>query len=92
MKGLEEVERLKRKHRLWVACNAVFGAFPLLAALNKVHPVLTDGYGADLLPTVFPEALAAHYNSILAALLAALAASELFRRRFHRLHEQDLNL
>jgi hypothetical protein len=90
--GLEEVERLKRKHRSWVAANAVLGAGPLLAGLNKVQPILTDGYGGDLLPTLLPSALAAHYNTLLALGLAALAASELLRRRFYRKHEKDLVL
>lgn len=92
MKGLEEVMRLKRTHRRWAAGNAVFGMGPLFAILNKVHPILTDGYGGDLLPTLLPEAIGAHYNAILAGLLAGLAASEWFRRRFHRIHEKDLNL
>lgn len=92
MKGLDEVMRLKRAHRRWVAGNAVLGIGPLFAALNKVQPVLTDGYGGDLLPTLLPEWIAAHYNSILAGLLAALAASEMLRRRFHRIHEKDLSL
>jgi hypothetical protein len=82
MKGLEEVERLKRRHRLWIALDAVFGAFPLFAAVNKVRPILSDGYGGDLLPTLLPEALGAHYNSILAALLGGVAAREIFRRGF----------
>ena len=92
MKGLDEVMRLKRAHRRWVFCNAIFGAGPLFAILNKVHPILTDGYDGDLLPTLFPEAIRAQYNTMLAVLLAGLAASELLRRRFHRVHEKDLNL
>jgi hypothetical protein len=92
VKGLEEVERLKRLHRRWVAANALFGMGPLFAAVNKVRPILTDGYGGDLLPTLFPEAIRAHYNALLAALLASLAASELLRRRFYRKHEADLTL
>jgi hypothetical protein len=92
VKGLEEVEALKRKHRLWVLANSVAGAGPLFAAINKVRPMLTDGYGGDLLPTLLPESLAGHYNSILAGLLAALALSELLRRRFYKRHERDLTL
>ena len=92
MKGLEEVESLKRRHRLWIVLDSVFGVFPLFAAINKVRPILTDGYDGDLLPTLLPEALGAHYNSILAALLAGLAASELLRRRFYRRHAADLEL
>ena len=72
MNGLEEVERLKRKHRLWVILNGVLGAGPIFAAINKVRPILSDGYGGDLLPTLLPEALASHYNAILAGLLALL--------------------
>lgn len=92
MNGLEEVDRLKGRHRLWVLLNAVLGAGPIFAAINKVRPILTDGYGGDLLPTLLPEAAAAHYNAILAGLLALLALSELARRRFYRKHEADLQL
>jgi hypothetical protein len=92
MKGLEEVERLKRVHRRWALADAVFGALPLFAGFNKVHPVLTDGYGGDLLPALLPEAMARNYNSILAGMLALLVGSELLRRRFHKRHERDLNL
>lgn len=92
MKGLEEVEHLKRVHRRWAIANALGGALPLFAGFNKVHPVLTDGYGGDLLPTFLPEAASAHYNTILAGLLATLVASELMRRRFHKRHERDLSL
>ena len=92
MNGLEEVDRLKRKHRLWVILNGVLGAGPIFAAINKVRPILSDGYGGDLLPTLLPEALTAHYNSILAGLLLLLALSELARRRFYRIHEADLRL
>lgn len=92
MNGLEEVERLKRKHRLWVILNGALGAGPIFAAINKVRPILSDGYGGDLLPTLLPEPLASHYNLILAGLLASLALSELARRRFYRVHEADLQL
>ena len=92
MNGLEEVERLKRKHRLWVILNGVLGAGPIFAAINKVRPILSDGYGGDLLPTLLPEALGSHYNLILAGLLALLVLSELARRRFYRAHEADLQL
>jgi len=90
--GLEEVERLKRKHRLWVILNGVLGAGPIFAAINKFRPILSDGYGGDLLPTLLPEALGSHYNAILAGLLALLVLSELARRRFYRMHEADLQL
>lgn len=92
MNGLEEVERLKRKHRLWVILNGVLGAGPIFAVINKFRPILSDGDGGDLIPNLLPQALASHYNAILAGLLALLALSELARRRFYRLHEADLQL
>jgi hypothetical protein len=65
---------------------------PVFAVINKFRPMLTDGFGGDLLPTLLPDTLADHYNAILAIGLAALAASELFRRRFHNRHKEDLAL
>jgi hypothetical protein len=92
VKGLDEVYRLKGIHKRWVILNAGCGLLPIFAIVNKFQPMLTDGFGGDLLPTLFPDAVGAHYNAILAALLGALAASELFRRRFYRIHEADLKL
>jgi hypothetical protein len=92
MNGLEEVERLKRRHRLWIILNGILGAGPIFAAINKFRPILTDGYEGDLLPTLLPDTLAAHYNAILAGLLGLLALSELARRRFYRVNEADLRL
>lgn len=92
MKGLEEVERLKRVHRRWSITNAAFGAGPLFAGVNKMHPILTDGYGEDLLPTLLPPSLGAHYYAFVAALLALLACSELARRRYYRAHKADIDL
>lgn len=92
MQDLDEVVRLKRIHKRWAVLNAVGGAGPVFALVNKFQPMLTDGYDGDLLPTLMPEALAGHYNTVLAGLLALLVGSELFRRRFHRLHEKDLSL
>jgi hypothetical protein len=92
VKGLEEVMRLKRVHRRWMAGNALFGAGPLFAGVNKLRPMLTDGYGNDLLPTLLPPSIGGHYYAGLAALLALLALSELARRRFYRIHKADLEL
>ena len=92
MKGLEEVIRLKRLHKRWVILNVLCGAGPVFALVNKFQPMLTDGYGGDLLPTLLPEFLAPNYNAILAGLLALLTGSELLRRRFHRIHDADLRL
>lgn len=92
MKGLEEVERLKKVHARWVVLQSVFGALPLFAIVNKFRPMLDDGYGGDLIPTLLPEPVQPHYNLILGLLLAALAASELLRRRFHARHKEDLSL
>ncbi len=92
MNSLDEVFRLKRVHTRWIRINILCGLAPLFAIVNKFQPMLTDGYGNDLVPTLLPTAIGAHYNAILAFLLALLTASELLRRRFHRVHEQDLKL
>ena len=92
MKGLDEVMRLKRVHARWIRINVLYGLAPVFAIVNKFQPMLTDGYGNDLLPTFFPAAMSAHYNALLAFLLAILVASEVFRRRFSRIHEADLRL
>lgn len=92
MKGLDEVLRLKKIHRRWVFLNAFFGTLPLFAIVNRFQPMLTDGYGRDLLPSLLPGTVAARYNMILAAALSALAISELLRRRFHKRHQVDLEL
>jgi hypothetical protein len=92
VKGLEEVERLKRVHRRWSIANAVFGAAPLFAGVNKMRPILTDGYGEDLLPTLLPPPLRDHYYAFVAALLGLRALSELGRRRFYKRHKPDLDL
>jgi hypothetical protein len=84
--------RLKRVHRRWVLLQSLLGILPLFAVANKFRPMLTDGFGEDLLPTLLPDALAAHYNLVLAAALAALAVSELLRRRFQKRHQDDLSL
>jgi hypothetical protein len=72
--------------------QALAGALPVFAIFNKFRPMLTDGYGGDLLPTLLPEFLSARYNLILAAALLALVVSEFFRRRFHNRHKEDLAL
>jgi hypothetical protein len=92
MKGLDEVVRLKKVHRRWVFLNAFFGTLPLFAIVNRFNPMLTDGYGRDLLPSLLPVPVAARYNLILAAALTALALSEFLRRRFHKRHQADLEL
>lgn len=92
MKGLEEVIRLKRLHKRWVILNVAYGAGPVFALVNKFQPMLTDGYGGDLLPTLMPESVVPNYNALLASVLALLTASELLRRRFHRIHDADLRL
>lgn len=92
MKGLEEVERLKRIHRRWSIGNILFGAGPLFAGVNKLNPILTNGYGEDLLPSLLPAPIAAHYYAFVAALLAVLILSELARRRFYRKHKADIDL
>lgn len=92
MKGLEEVIRLKRLHKRWIIANVAYGAGPVFALVNKFQPMLTDGYGGDLLPALLPDSLLPNYNGLLASLLAFLTASELLRRRFHRIHEADLKL
>lgn len=92
LKGLDEVMRLKRVHSRWAKLNAVLGAVPVFALINRFQPMQSDGYGRDLLPSLLPENAAAHYNTMLAAALAALVASELLRRRFHARHREDLNL
>jgi hypothetical protein len=92
MQGLDEVMRLKRVHKRWARLNGLCGALPIFALINRFRPMLTDGYGGDLIPTLLPEPLAAHYNAILAVALAALAVSELLRRRFHKRHAEDLAL
>lgn len=92
MNGLDEVLRLKRVHKRWAILNALAGALPVFGLINRFSPMLTDGYGGDLVPTLLPEALAARYNLILLAGLLALLASELLRRRFHARHKEDLSL
>jgi MYXO-CTERM domain-containing protein len=92
VKGLEEVVRLKKVHARWVLLQTLFGALPIFAIVNKFRPMLSDGYGGDLLPTLLPESWQPHYNLILGLALAVLAASELLRRRFHKLHKEDLSL
>lgn len=86
------VERVRRAHRRWLAAQALLGAAPVLAIANKLHPVLTDGAGRDLLPALLPASLARHYDAELAVCLALLAASEILRRRFHARHRDDLEL
>ena len=90
--GLDEVLRLKRVHRRWMITQALLGFFPVFALVNKFQPMLTDGYGRDLVPALLPGYPAAHYNLFLAGALAALAASELLRRLFHKRHKEDLAL
>jgi hypothetical protein len=92
VKGLEEVERLKRVHRRWSIGNILFGAGPLFAGVNKFQPILTDGYGEDLLPSLLPASIGSHYYAFVAALLAILVLSELARRRFYRQHKADIDL
>lgn len=84
--------RLKRVHRRWALTELMLGVLPVFALINKFRPMLTDGYGGDLLPTLLPDALAAHYNLFLVGALIPLVASELLRRRFHNLHKEDLAL
>ncbi len=92
MKGLDEVMRLKRVHSRWVLWQSLMGIFPVFALINKFRPVLSDGYGGDLIPTLLPDPLAAHYNLLLVAAVLPLLASEWMRRRFHKRHQDDLNL
>ncbi|GEM_PF-5471344 len=92
MKGLDEVMRLKRVHARWSRLNVLFGILPVFCLINRFKPMLSDGYGGDLIPSLLPEALSAHYNLILLAALVILLASELLRRRFHSQHKEDLLL
>lgn len=92
MNGLDEVLRLKRVHKRWARLNALFGALPVFGIINRFQPMLSDGYGGDLIPSLLPEGLAPRYNLILVAALACLVASELLRRRFHAKHKEDLAL
>lgn len=92
MNGLDEVMRLKRMHTRWVRIQTLLGIGPVFALINRFRPMLTDGYGGDLLPTLLPEPLADHYLLILGFALAGLAVSELLRRRFHARHKEDLAL
>jgi hypothetical protein len=90
MGALEDIERLQRRHKRWVRLQALLGIAPVFAVANKIHPMVTDGYGGDLLPTLLPGWLGRHYLALLAVCLAALAASEILRRRFHARHKDDL--
>ena len=90
--GLDEVVRLKRAYRRWGLIQWALGALPIFALINSFQPILSDGYGHDLLPGFLPEALARHYHLILAACIAGLAVSEFLRRRFHTRHKADLDL
>ena len=92
MHSLDEVERLKKVYRRWGRIQWTLGALPVFAVINRFQPMLTDGFGGDLLPTLLPEALGRHYNLMLVVCLVALAASELMRRRFHARHKEDLAL
>ncbi len=92
MNGLDEVMRLKRVHKRWAMLNLLFGALPVFAIVNRFQPMLTDGYGGDLIPSLLPDALAERYTLILLAGLAILLVSELMRRRFHNRHKEDLAL
>ncbi|MEO7427171.1 MAG: hypothetical protein ABI036_18430 [Fibrobacteria bacterium] len=89
---MDEVLRLKRTHRRWIILQSLLGSLPVFAIVNRFQPILTDGYGGDALPSLLPDALAAHYNLLLAAALAALGISELGRRLFHKRHKDDLTL
>lgn len=89
---LDEVERLKRIHGRWTGLQALFGAAPIFALINRFHPILTDGYGRDPIPYLLPSWLGRHHNLLLALSLALLAASEILRRRFHKRHKADLEL
>ena len=92
MKGLGEVEYLKRLHSRWVLGQGILGAGPVFAFINHFRPILTDAGGQDLIPSLLPEPLTVHYGFLLSASLAALGVSELLRRRFHNRHKEDLAL
>lgn len=89
---LDEAARLKRVHSRWLAMQALFGSLPVFALVNRFHPILTDGYGRDLIPTLLPTWLGRHHNLLLALSLACLAASEIFRRRFFARYKDELEL
>jgi hypothetical protein len=91
-RSFADVERIRRTHRRWQIAQALLGAFPVFAVVNKIRPILTDDYGRDLLPSLLPHGLGSHYNAELALCLALLAASELLRRRFHARHRDELEL
>ncbi len=89
---LDEALRVRRRHRTWTVVQAFLGVFPVFALVNRFHPILTDGYGRDVVPGLLPEALARHHGLVLALGLAALAASELLRRRYHARHRDEIDL
>lgn len=91
-RSLAGVERIRKAHRRWQVAQALLGAPPVFALVNKFHPILADDYGRDLLPTLLPDGLGRHYNAELALCLALLAVSELLRRRFHARHRDELEL
>jgi hypothetical protein len=90
--GLDEVMRLKRVHTRWLRLQYMLGCIPVFAIINRFQPMLTDGYGGDLLPTLLPETLEKHYGLILGLALAGVVVSEVLRRRFHGKHREDLSL
>jgi hypothetical protein len=90
--GLDEVLRLKRVHSIWVRSQFILGAMPVFCLINRFQPILSDGYGGDLIPSLLPESLSGHYNLLIVIGLLALAMSEILRRRFHARHKEDLNL
>lgn len=92
MNGLDEVMRLKRVHKRWAWLNTLCGALPVFGVINRFQPMLTDGYGGDLMPSLLPEGLAPRYSLLLIAALTGLVTSELLRRRFHAKHKADLDL
>ncbi len=91
-RSFADVERIRRTHRRWQVAQALFGALPVFALVNKFRPILADDYGRDLLPSLLPHGLGGHYNAELALCLALLAISELLRRRYHARHRDELEL
>ncbi len=90
--GLDEVMRLKKVHQRWLRTQYILGALPVFAVINHFRPMLSDGDGGDLVPSLLPEAFGAHYNLILVGTLVMVAMSEFARRRFHSRHKDDLSL
>lgn len=88
----QSILRLQRRHKKWIMVEIIYAMFPIFAWVNKFRPILSDGYGHDILPDFFPDFVGSHYNLFLIAATCPLLLSEFLRRRFQNKHADVLSL